>query len=83
LFLSSVRHRPHELAVSLSHQAPALLDEEYPIVIDITNVDERHLDVIVDVLLQPTEVDQAGLIIRFLTDLQYLCPFFKSSAHHL
>lgn len=60
-----VRHRPHELAVSLSHQAPALLDEEYPIVIDITNVDERHLDVIVDVLLQPTEVDQAAQHIIF------------------
>ncbi|KAG1737900.1 Gryzun, putative trafficking through golgi-domain-containing protein [Suillus paluster] len=60
-----VRHRPHELAVSLSHQAPALLDEEYPIVIDITNVDERHLDVVVDVLLQPTEVDQAAQCIIF------------------
>lgn len=59
------RHRPHELAVSLSHQAPALLDEEYPIAIDITNVDERHLDVVVDVLLQPTEVDQATQYIVF------------------
>jgi hypothetical protein len=60
-----VRHRPHELAVSLSHQAPALLDEEYPIVIDITNVDERHLDIVVDVLLQPTEEDQAAQYIVF------------------
>ncbi|KAG2153198.1 Gryzun, putative trafficking through golgi-domain-containing protein [Suillus clintonianus] len=60
-----VRHRPHELAVSLSHQAPALVDEEYPIVIDITNVDERHLDVVVDVLLQPTEVDQGAQYIIF------------------
>lgn len=60
-----VRHRPHELAVSLSHQAPALLDEEYPIVIDITNIDERHLDVVIDVLLQPTEVDQAAQYIIF------------------
>lgn len=60
-----VRHRPHELAVLLSHHAPALLDEEYPIAIDITNVDERHLDVVVDVLLQPTEVDQAAQYIIF------------------
>ncbi|KAG0708617.1 Gryzun, putative trafficking through golgi-domain-containing protein [Suillus ampliporus] len=60
-----VRHRPHELSVSLSHQAPALLDEEYPIVIDITNVDERHLDIVVDVLLQPTEIDQAAQYIIF------------------
>lgn len=60
-----VRHRPHDLTVSLSHQAPALLDEEYPIVIEITNIDERHLDVVIDVLLQPTEVDQAVQYIIF------------------
>ncbi|KAG2132301.1 Gryzun, putative trafficking through golgi-domain-containing protein [Suillus bovinus] len=60
-----IRHRPHQLAVSLSHQAPALLDEEYPIVIAITNVDERYLDVVVDVLLQPTEVDKAAQYIIF------------------
>lgn len=60
-----VRHRPHDIAISLSHQAPALLDEEYPIVIEITNIDERHLDVVIDVLLQPTEVDQAAQYIIF------------------
>ncbi|OAX31943.1 hypothetical protein K503DRAFT_702885 [Rhizopogon vinicolor AM-OR11-026] len=60
-----VRHHPHELAVSFSHQAPALLDEEYPIIIDVTNVDERHLDIAVDVLLQPTEVDEASQYIIF------------------
>ncbi|KAF8841726.1 hypothetical protein BDN67DRAFT_927820 [Paxillus ammoniavirescens] len=54
-----VRHRPHQLAISFSHPEPALLDEEYPITIEITNNDDRHLDVIVDVLLQPTEVDKA------------------------
>ncbi|KAH7883282.1 Gryzun, putative trafficking through golgi-domain-containing protein [Phlebopus sp. FC_14] len=54
-----VRHRPHELHISFSHQQPALLDEEYPITIEITNNDDRHLDIVVDVLLQPTEVDEA------------------------
>jgi len=41
----------------------ALLDEEYPIVINVTNVDERYLDVVVDVLLQPTEVDEACMMV--------------------
>ncbi|KAF9243228.1 Foie gras liver health family 1-domain-containing protein [Melanogaster broomeanus] len=54
-----VRHRPHQLAISFSHPEPALLDEEYPITIEITNIDDRHLDVVVDVLLQPSEVDEA------------------------
>ena len=44
----------------ISHQEPALLDEAYPIVIEITNTDDRTLVVVVDVLLQPTEVDEAG-----------------------
>ncbi|KAF8119406.1 Gryzun, putative trafficking through golgi-domain-containing protein [Boletus edulis] len=59
-----VRHRPHQLSVSFSHQEPALLDEAYPIVIEITNTDDRALDIVVDVLLQPTEVDEA---VQFLT----------------
>lgn len=58
--LGRVRHRPHQLLVSLSHQSPALLDEEYPIVIDITNADDRELDVVVDVLLMPTDIDHAS-----------------------
>ncbi|EGN92744.1 hypothetical protein SERLA73DRAFT_98785 [Serpula lacrymans var. lacrymans S7.3] len=56
---TSVHHRPHQLAVSFSHEAPALVDEEFPIVINITNTDERDLDVVIDVLLQPTEFDEA------------------------
>ncbi|KAI0061971.1 hypothetical protein BV25DRAFT_1805032 [Artomyces pyxidatus] len=54
-----VRHQPHQLQVTLSHRGPAYLDEEYPIVIDITNSDERALEVVLDVLLQPTEIDEA------------------------
>ncbi|KAI0002431.1 Gryzun, putative trafficking through golgi-domain-containing protein [Russula compacta] len=59
-----VRYRPHRVQVSLAHQSPAYLDEEYPIVISIVNEDDRQLDVLLDVLLQPTEVDEAVNIIR-------------------
>ena len=46
--------------MSLIHQSPAYLDEEYPIVISVINEDDRPLDVLLDVLLQPTEIDEAG-----------------------
>lgn len=59
------RHRPHLLNVSFSHQAPALLDEEYPITIEITNNDDRSLEVVVDVLLQPVEIDKAVQCIMY------------------
>ncbi|KAF8584313.1 hypothetical protein K439DRAFT_1633686 [Ramaria rubella] len=51
----TVRHRPHLINISLSHSAPAYLDEEYPIIMTITNIDDHDLDVVVDVLLQPVE----------------------------
>ncbi|TFY76432.1 hypothetical protein EWM64_g7579, partial [Hericium alpestre] len=54
-----IGYRPHALQVSLSHHAPAYLDEEYPIIVDITNLDERPLEVVLDILLQPTEIDEA------------------------
>jgi hypothetical protein len=46
--------------VSVEYQAPAYLDEEYPIVINIINEDHRPLDILLDVLLQPSEIDDAG-----------------------
>ncbi|KAA1470414.1 hypothetical protein DENSPDRAFT_849542 [Dentipellis sp. KUC8613] len=54
-----VNYKPHQIEISFSHHAPALLDEEYPIVIDVTNLDDRPLEVVLDVLLQPTEIDEA------------------------
>jgi trafficking protein particle complex subunit 11 len=63
-----VRYRPHRVRVSLIHQSPAYLDEEYPIVIGITNEDDRPLDVVLDILLQPTEIDEAGTSrLRFMS----------------
>ena len=55
-----VRYRSHHIQVSISHAGPAYIGEEFPIEIDVTNNDDRELDVTVDVLLQPTEIDEAG-----------------------
>lgn len=48
------------MILSFTHQDPAYVDEEYPILIDVANMDDRDLDIIVDVLLQPSEIDDAG-----------------------
>ena len=56
----SVRYRSHHVQVSIVHSGPAYLGEEFPIEINITNGDDKELDVVVDVLLQPTEIDEAG-----------------------
>ncbi|KAF8627616.1 hypothetical protein AX15_004317 [Amanita polypyramis BW_CC] len=54
-----VKHRPHKVLLSLSHQSPAYLDEEYPIEINVTNEDARELDITVDILLLPSEYDDS------------------------
>ncbi|KDR75635.1 hypothetical protein GALMADRAFT_268205 [Galerina marginata CBS 339.88] len=53
------KHRAHLLKLAFHHHAPAYLDEDYPIEIEVTNTDTRDLDVIINVLLQPTEIDDA------------------------
>lgn len=59
--LPSVRHRPHKVEVNISHHAPALIGEEFPICINVKNFDDRDMDIVVDALLQPTEIDEAGM----------------------
>ncbi|PPQ93844.1 hypothetical protein CVT25_013553 [Psilocybe cyanescens] len=54
-----VKHRAHHLKIAFHHHAPAYLDEDYPIEVEVTNTDTRDLDVIVNFLLQPTEIDDA------------------------
>ncbi|KAG7449712.1 uncharacterized protein BT62DRAFT_1002032 [Guyanagaster necrorhizus] len=54
-----VRHRSHNVLLSLTHHSPACIDEVYPISIEVTNADNRELEVTMDILLQPTEVDDA------------------------
>ncbi|KJA28858.1 hypothetical protein HYPSUDRAFT_33253 [Hypholoma sublateritium FD-334 SS-4] len=56
---TTVKHRAHLLKTSLSHHAPAYLDEDYPIELEVTNMDNCELDVVVSFLLQPTEIDSA------------------------
>lgn len=55
-----VHHKLHQLHIAFHHPAPAYVDEEYPIAINITNTDDRTFEVVLDVLLQPTEIDDAG-----------------------
>ncbi|KAF7321602.1 hypothetical protein MKEN_00681300 [Mycena kentingensis (nom. inval.)] len=59
-----VRHRAHNVVMSLSHKSPAFLDEDYPIVVEVSNADDRELDVTLDILLQPTEIEGADNTIR-------------------
>ncbi|KAH9942206.1 Foie gras liver health family 1-domain-containing protein [Epithele typhae] len=54
-----VRFRPHQIQVTIVHEGPAYLGEEFPIEINVTNVDDRELDVVVDVLLQPSDIDES------------------------
>ncbi|TRM69045.1 Gryzun, putative trafficking through golgi-domain-containing protein [Schizophyllum amplum] len=55
----AVRHRPHSLSVRIEQHEPAYIDEDYPVVIDVTNTFDRALEVTLDVLLQPAEIDDA------------------------
>ena len=60
----SVKLRPHAIRVSISHVAPAYLEEEYPIVIEVTNLDNKELDIVADIMLQPTEIEGASKCYR-------------------
>lgn len=67
--LRSVLPKPHLLHVKVNHPEPAYLDERYPLSIEISNVDDRELDTVVDVLLHPAE-DESGKWPNFIT---YCC----------
>jgi hypothetical protein len=54
------------LKISFHHEDPAYLDQDYPITIEVTNIDIRDLDIVVNILLQPTEIDHAGMLMVFL-----------------
>ncbi|KIP04097.1 hypothetical protein PHLGIDRAFT_31528 [Phlebiopsis gigantea 11061_1 CR5-6] len=56
----NVRLRPHLVNVSLSHETPPYLGEEYPISVEVTNLDERELEIVADVMLHPSEVEFAS-----------------------
>ena len=69
IFSRRVNHRAHQLKISFHHEAPAYLDQDYPITIEVTNIDIRDLDVVVNILLQPTEIDDAGMVVVLLVVL--------------
>lgn len=56
----SARLRPHSVQVALSHHAPPYLGEEYPITVEVTNADDRELEIVADAMLHPSEVEYAG-----------------------
>ena len=54
------------MKISFLHEALAYLDQDYPITVEVTNNDVRDLDVVVNILLQPTEIDDAGMLVVLL-----------------
>lgn len=42
---------------------PAYLDEDFELEVQVTNHDEKELDIVVDVLLQPSDIDYAGSLL--------------------
>jgi hypothetical protein len=57
--LFRVMAKPHVLDISLASAAPAYMEEQFPITVEIRNDDSRAFDVWIDVLLYPTE-DPSG-----------------------
>jgi trafficking protein particle complex subunit 11 len=55
----SVRNQGHQLELDISHPQPAYAGEKYPITITVKNEDPRTFDITLDVLLHPSEVDDA------------------------
>ena len=66
IFFRRVNHREHQLKISFHHESPAYLDQDYPITVEVTNTDVRDLGVVVNILLQPTEIDDAGISVVLL-----------------
>jgi hypothetical protein len=64
-FCRRVNHRAHELKISFHHEAPAYLDPT------IMNIDIRNLGVVVSILLQPTEIDDAAMLVALLVMLVF------------
>lgn len=44
----------------MTYNAPAYIGEEFPIVMNVSNQDDKEMEMVVDALLQPTEYDELG-----------------------
>ena len=51
--------------MSVTYNAPAYIGEEFPITIDVSNQDDKEMEMVVDALLQPTEFDELGMTVAF------------------
>ncbi len=60
----SVKQRQHDLIVAFIHEEHAFVDERFPITISVTNMDTLELDIVVDLLLQPSEDDSSEAFVR-------------------
>ncbi|KAM0752891.1 hypothetical protein T439DRAFT_323501 [Meredithblackwellia eburnea MCA 4105] len=61
-FSCSVYHRNLQVTAIIDHKAPAYLDEEFDIDIDVQNDDAVEIEVFLDILLQPGEDDSQNQI---------------------
>jgi len=64
-----VKHRTHHLRLAFHHHAPAYLDEDYPIDIEVTNTDIRDLQVSISLLLQPLEIEDVGMSVVYINEI--------------
>jgi len=58
----SVITKPHDYHITISHEEPAYINERYPIIIEVANLEERDLEVVMDVLLQPSDDDDRNQV---------------------
>ena len=65
-----VKHRTHHLKLGFHHHAPAYLDEDYPIEIEVTNTDTRNLHVSISLLLQPLAIEDVGMSLCYHVELR-------------
>lgn len=56
----SVKYRDHLIHVSFSHHAPAYVDEEYLVDVEVRNLDDRPLEVALGFLVRPGEDELVG-----------------------
>ncbi|KZT58702.1 hypothetical protein CALCODRAFT_432256 [Calocera cornea HHB12733] len=54
--------KPHDFHITISHEEPAYINERYPITIEVANLEERDLEAVIDVLLQPSEDDDRNQV---------------------
>ncbi|KLO13661.1 hypothetical protein SCHPADRAFT_852230 [Schizopora paradoxa] len=57
-----IKEKRHDVNVKFIHEDHAFVDERFPVTISVTNMDAMELEILVDVLLQPSEDDSVNRI---------------------